>query len=604
MRRYIKLAVTSSVLFNVPIAASGVWTRSYDAFTHMFFASHYLKRWFSLWEPRWYTGFNVASYPPLVHQIMALIAFIWGLKVAFAIVAVVSAAILPIVVYHYAKVYVSEDGASMASLISAFWPSVYVSLYALGQITTIVALLFALTAFFFLDRYLVNCGRFNLAMSAVATICVVSSNLFTVIFLPFLFLPLLFKYFKGVTIRRLAVFSAVVAISSSMAVLPTWLFLLSAPRQAEIPHFSRMNWMEHPEAFWAPWACLVIVSSACLFVSLPFLIFRLRRKPHNLWGILLSLCLLFILGLGAMTPLPRILFGEFWRWLTYDRFMFWASIVVIPLVGDFVANKKGRSKFAICLIASLAVGSAIASFIPIITPYEPDAIDIKPIINFLAEGRNSEYRYITLGFGDQMAWLSCNTDASSVDGNYPTGRTLPILVSSGIDKLDNAKFYSNGTRVLEAVLGNAERYNLKWVFCADKFYVPILIEHGFIKINEYNDSRVEIYEYKPLKAANISTEPNFPLVLTMLQGIAPMFSFVLMIILLALGSKHRLYTMMHGVGGAFKHFWSNSWRTNRLKNNHYLHLVFTIKKMGKKSRYGADSAEYMKAVKLAPIISK
>jgi len=553
MRRYIKLAVISSALFNLPIAASGVWTRSYDAFTHMFFAAHYLERWFSLWEPRWYMGFNVASYPPLVHQIMALIAFFGGLKVAFAVVAIASVAILPIVMYHYAKVYVSEDGASMAALISAFWPSVYVSLYAVGQITTIVALLFAFITFFFLDRYLVNGGRLNLVMSAVATIGVVSSNLFTVIFLPFLFLPLLFKYFNGVTIRRLVVFSAVVAVSSSMAVLPTWLFLLGAPQQAEIPHFSRMNWMEHPEAFWASWAYLVIVSSACLFASLPFLIFRLKRKPRWLWGVLLSLCLLFILGLGAMTPLPRILFGEFWRWLTYERFMFWASIVVIPFVGDFVANRRRRRRaFAFCLIASLAVGSAITSFIPIIAPYEPDAIDIQPLVNFLAESRNSEYRYITLGFGDQMAWLSSNTNALSIDGNYPTGRTLPILVNSGIDKLDNAKFYSNGTWVLEAVLSNAERYNLKWVFCADEFYVPILIKHGFVKIDEYNDSRVEIYEYEPLEIASVSPEPDFPLTQMVIHGIAPMLNFVLMVIFLAWNLKHRLYRMMHSLVERFK----------------------------------------------------
>jgi len=485
-------------------------------------------------------GFNVASYPPLVHQIMAIIAFFGGLKVAFAVVAIASVALLPIVMYHYAKVYVSEDGASMAALTSAFWPSVYVSLYALGQITTIVALLFAFIAFFFLDRYLVNGGRLNLVMSAVATVCVVSSNLFTVIFLPFLFLPLFFKYFNGVTIRRLVVFSTVVAVSSSIAVLPTWLFLLGAPQQAEIPHFSRMNWIEHPEAFCAPWACLTIVSSACLFASLPFLILRRKHWPRWLWGVLLPLCLLFILGLGAMTPLPRILFGKFWKWLTYDRFMFWASVVVIPFVGNFVANR--RRAFAFYLIASLAVGSAITSFIPIITPYEPDVIDIQPLVNFLAEGRNSEYRYITLGFGDQMAWLSSNTDASSIDGNYPTGRSLPILVNSGIDKLDNAKFYSNGSRVLEAVLSNAEKYNLKWVFCADEFYVPILIKHGFVKIGEYNDSRVEIYEYKPLEIASVSPEPDFPLMQIVIHGTVPMLNLVLMLIFLAWKSSTRFFS--------------------------------------------------------------
>jgi hypothetical protein len=549
MRWHVKLAVMLSVLFNIPIAGSGVWTRSYDAFTHVFFASHYLGGWFSLWEPRWYMGFNVAGYPPLVHQIMALVAFLGGLEAAFAVMAVVSLAILPVVMYHFAKVYVSEDGASMAALVSAFWPSVYTSLYGVGQITTIVALLFALTAFFFLDQYLVNGSGLDLVLSMMATICAICSNLFTAIFLPFLFLPLVFKHFNGIAVRRLAIFSAVTVVSSCIAVLPTWLFLLGAPGQVEIPHFSRINWIEHPEAFLAPWACVVILSSACLVASLPSLIFRRKHWSRALWGVFLSLCLLSILGMGAMTPLPQILFGQFWRWLTYERFMFWASIVVIPFVGDFIANRQrthARRTFVFCLIASLAVGSAISAFIPIITPYEPKAIDIQPLANFLAEGRNSEYRYVTLGFGDQMAWLSCNTNAASIDGNYATGRTLPILVNSGIDKLDNAKFYSNGTWVLEAVLSNAERYDLKWVFCADEFYVPILIKHGFAKIDAYDDSRVEIYEYEPLEIAGVSPEPDFSLMQTVIHGIVPMLNFVLMLIFLAFKSRHRLYRIVRG----------------------------------------------------------
>lgn len=547
MRWHVKLAVMLSVLFNIPIAVSGVWTRSYDAFTHIFFASHYLGGWFSLWEPRWYMGFNVASYPPLVHQLMALIAFFGGLEAAFAVVAIVSAAILPVVMHHFAKVYVSENGASMAALVSAFWPSVYASLYAVGQITTIVALLFALTAFFFLDQYLVNGSRLNLVLSMMATICAICSNLFTAIFLPFLFLPLVFKHSNRIAVRRLVTFSAVTVVSSCIAVLPTWLFLLGAPMQVEIPHFSRLNWIEHPEAFLAPWACVVILSSACLFASLPFLIFGRKRWSRWLWGVFISLGLLSVLGMGALTPLPRILFGEFWKWLTYERFMFWASIVVIPFVGDFVANRRRTHTwrtFAFCLIATLAVGSAISAFVPIITPYEPNAIDMQPLVNFLAEGRNSEYRYVTLGFGDQMAWLSCNTNAVSIDGNYPTGRTLPVLVNSGIDKLDNAKFYSNGTWVLEAVLSSAERYNLKWVFCADELYVPILTKHGFTKIDAYNDSRVEIYEYEPLEIAGVSPEPDFPLMQTVIQGIVPMLNFVLMLIFLTFKLRHRLYRIV------------------------------------------------------------
>jgi hypothetical protein len=43
--------------------------------------------------------------------------------------------------------------------------------------------------------------------------------------------------------------------------------------------------------------------------------------------------LLFSLGLGGTTPLPRLLFGANWAWLTYDRFSLWAGLALLPLAG-------------------------------------------------------------------------------------------------------------------------------------------------------------------------------------------------------------------------------------------------------------------------------
>ncbi len=53
---------------------------SYDALIHLFFADHYANSWFEPWDYRWYTGFTVHSYPPLVHQCIALLSYLGGLK--------------------------------------------------------------------------------------------------------------------------------------------------------------------------------------------------------------------------------------------------------------------------------------------------------------------------------------------------------------------------------------------------------------------------------------------------------------------------------------------------------------------------------------------
>ncbi|NQY05763.1 MAG: hypothetical protein HRT68_06045 [Flavobacteriaceae bacterium] len=40
------------------------------------------------------------------------------------------------------------------------------------------------------------------------------------------------------------------------------------------------------------------------------------------------------------------------------------------------------------------------------------------IVNFLNLDIHYKWRYLTLGFGDQMAWLSVQNQSLSVDGNY------------------------------------------------------------------------------------------------------------------------------------------------------------------------------------------
>src|SRR4030081_1386 len=56
---------------------------SYDANLHKFFAAHYAQHWFDPWNPKWFTGFSQTTYPPLVHQWMALLSHVMGLSLAY-----------------------------------------------------------------------------------------------------------------------------------------------------------------------------------------------------------------------------------------------------------------------------------------------------------------------------------------------------------------------------------------------------------------------------------------------------------------------------------------------------------------------------------------
>lgn len=50
----------------------------------------------------------------------------------------------------------------------------------------------------------------------------------------------------------------------------------------------------------------------------------------------LSFAMLFLLGTGGTTPLPKMILGDnAFNILTLDRFTFWASIMSYPILGEF-----------------------------------------------------------------------------------------------------------------------------------------------------------------------------------------------------------------------------------------------------------------------------
>ena len=95
------LAAMSLALLTHGVIMYYTLPRTYDAFVHMFFADHYARFWFEPWEYRWYTGFLTISYPPLVHQMIALISKLFPLKVAFCIYAITILEILIVGVYRF-----------------------------------------------------------------------------------------------------------------------------------------------------------------------------------------------------------------------------------------------------------------------------------------------------------------------------------------------------------------------------------------------------------------------------------------------------------------------------------------------------------------------
>ena len=99
-------------------------------------------------------------------------------------------------------------------------------------------------------------------------------------------------------------------------------------------------------------------------------------------------------------------------------------------------SKGTQTKFFLTLATTSLIVGLITAFLPL----QPGAVDMRPIVRFLEQDDRSSWRYVTFGFGDQLALLSTLTTATTIDGSYHTARTLPELRSSGIGQIERQPF--------------------------------------------------------------------------------------------------------------------------------------------------------------------
>jgi hypothetical protein len=488
MDRRLRLAIGLALIGHWPFVASARYRPSYDAYVHMFFADHYWRDWWALWEPRWYTGFTVVSYPPLVHQLIAALSPLAGIEIAWAIVLLSVLIALPTGGYAFACIFVSRRAAGYAAIASAVLPSIYLSAFTFGQLPTLAGLLAALWGLAVLARYLRNGRPLDGALAVMLMAVVAAAHHGTLLFLPWgVAAVAAHKALHGRAamwqwLVRLAIFSLASIVAVLVVIWPFWQWGMSQTMQTPIDHLSRHNLMLDPSAaamfFWPVYGPLVLL--------IPWAVRAAIHKRRIALGALFAVML--VLGLGGTTPLPRWLYGEQWAWLTYDRCALWASIALLPFAGQAALLVQRRLR---CLddrvwltaseIALVAMGasSAAAVMMSTIRPTQPRPLDMQPIVTFLAQDDHSQWRYLTFGFGDQMARLSLLTDATTIDGSYHTARQLPELRTSGIGQIDAAYWSPMGVDGLDPILDRASAHSVRWGFVNLSAYVPVLARHGW-----------------------------------------------------------------------------------------------------------------------------
>jgi len=541
--------------------------KTYDAFVHIFFADHYSRFWFEPWDYRWYTGFLTTSYPPLVHQAIALISLIFPLKVAFCIYAILIIQLLLIGVYRFSKLFFNKSIAGTAAILTVVLTSIIETLHVYGQMPTLTGLAFLLNALPFLYQYIIKRKLIYLVMALSFLAVTVCSHHVTAIFgmvffiaptiymalsdevaaikqpstfLLFLKHLLLTAFKKKVQLFLFGLLMIVIAIG---LIFPYWYWSKTDPiTQVSIPHGSRDNFFQFPSSG----LIFFVIPLILVFAVLPAISYTITKHKRFLaWAISFFLCLL--LGSGGSTPIPKLILGEnAFNILTLDRFGFWASIIAIPFIANFIYSflygsikDYWHKRFSpkIHFILSTFSGFSYLLFIIFIyhlgsfRPLQPKEIDIDPIINFLNRDEHMRWRYLTLGFGDQMAWLSANSLAATVDGNYHSARRLPELTSRPVERIENAKFSGKeGLASLNDFLSNAQKYNLKYVFSNDRYYDPLLYYTGWNRTIKLENG-IMVWE-----KGNISTIKPVPKkelhpLLKKAWGIFPLTSLIVVMLL-------------------------------------------------------------------------
>jgi len=542
--------------------------QTYDALIHVFFGNHYAENWFESWNYSWYTGFTVLGYPPLVHQVIGLLSLVGGLKFGMFVVALIGSVLFVSGVYRFSLLIVANKKmAGYAAILAVFSSSFIETLHIFGQLPSIIGisvLMHALPEIYYWVK--TNKGIYLATSLSLLTITIVSHHVTPIFGMIFFIFPTIgmaiidlgisksvgpkkisLKIFISTLLKRIwsiILFGFTALSLIIICILPYWINTKNNPiTQVPIPHGSRDNFLEVLSSglvfFVIPWGILLFI--------LPFIVSRFFSKRLLFFGI--SFVLLFLLGTGGTTPLPKAILGDnAFSILTLDRFTLWASIMALPIFGEFIyrfseGDIKTNIQYKVGSFIHRTLGGILAAtfiFMAIFTlvlgkfrPNQPDPIDMLPIVNFLNEDEHYKWRYLPLGFGDQMAWLSTQTKATTVDGNYHSARRLPELTTKAVERLENSKYRGvEGIGSLQQFLTIPEKYHLKYIFSNDKFYDPLLYFSGWQKLNTLENGIV-VWE-----KAGIPQLPVFkkiesaPLYQRLMWGIIPVSTIFIAIFIL------------------------------------------------------------------------
>jgi hypothetical protein len=547
------LILMAVVAIHLPLLLMKLPLKSYDTNFHIFFASHYVHHWFDPWNPKWYAGFSQMTYPPLTQQWVAMVSHVFGLDMAYMAVQFVAILLLAVGVYRFSLLWVSPRAASFAALASVFLGSESFLVYSAGQLGTTCAAPIYLNALPFLYEW-IRYGSWRSFLKATVLFAAAAAAhhatlLFGSIFFAVPILALAFmdrqegeRASTSAVAFRAAAITVVVGAAIAVVLLPFWIALLRYPvTQTPIPHASRANYILSPQ-----WGLnYFVVPYGALVLALPFIFLR-GSMIARLRPLLLGFWVAFMVGLGGTTPVGHLLLGRAFEVLTMERFSYWATLLALPFVGLLAAElvDRYRTKAVVGLTVLAAFTCAFAVAWATYRPADAADFQVDAVASWLNRDGHDNYRYITLGFGNKISRLAAATDATSVDGEWNSGRMLPELTSHGGATLTSAKYQGKeGMDALRAILQHADHYGLKWVIVRDSYYDPLLSFAGWRPVDNLEDKTIMIWSKDGAPPAAPMNSPQMPPRWQgLMWGTLPFGSSILAILVLLIPQRRRFET--------------------------------------------------------------
>lgn len=504
--------VLLAIAIHGPLLLMQLPASSYDANTHMFFASHYASHWFSPWNEKWYGGFSQTTYPPLTHQWIALFSHLIGITMAYMLVQGIAIVLLVVGVYRYARIWVDEQQAAYAAIGSIFLGSLALLVYQSGQLPTTTAAALLLNALPYFYEWNRRGGFLPLIKGLAISLAAAAAHHVTLLFgivlfaIPIFVLSVMDRNVDGeerssaAVIARGLVFGVLMIAGVGIVLLPYLIQLYHNPiNQMPIPHGSRDNYILKPFSGMNFW----VIPMGAMILALPFIVLR-GASVRRLHPLLLGWWITALLGLGGTTPVGKILLGRAYEILTFERFTFWATLMAMPVIGiliqELVDRYSRRAIFALAIAAVATFGAAVSwmVFHPInASPFKTDQV-----VAFLNREGHDRFRYITLGFGDEFPKVAREVKAGSVDGDYNSARVLPELTQYGAGQLNSSKYFgAAGMEGLRAILKHANQYGLKYVFVRDRYYEPLLAFAGWRQAESYDNGNVTLWSKEDVPPA-------------------------------------------------------------------------------------------------------